>query len=127
MGFLSLHRMFLDFKSPGIRNQRSSANAWLGSWMGLALIAGLTGASTFVLMLCPCDRPAGSVNAIVLVSLASLFALLAVSVLYLRLRKDAAATAFISAFEAAALVALAVYAEMWAAFRVIQWLALHRR
>jgi hypothetical protein len=118
--------MLLDSESPRIRDPRSNFSAWLRSWIGLASIAGFVSASTFVLLLCPCDRPAGSVYSIFLVSLSGFFALAGASVLYVRLRKDKAATAFISAFEAVAVVAIAVYAELRVAFYVIQWLALHR-
>ena len=118
--------MLLDSESPGMRDPRSSSSAWLRSWMGLALIAGLISASTIFLLLCPCDRPAGSFYSVFLVSLSGFFALAAACVLYVRLRKDKAATAFISAFEAVAMAAIAVYAELRVALYVIQWLALHR-
>ena len=109
-----------------MRDPLSKSNASLRSWIGLAWISGLVSASTFVLLLCPCDRPAGSFYSIFLASLSGFFALAAAGVLYVRLRKDKAATAFISAFEAVAMVAIAVYAELRVALYVIQWLALHR-
>ena len=118
--------MLLDSESPGMRDQRFSSSAFLRSSMGLVSIAGLTSASTFVLLLCPCDRPAGSFYSVFLASLSGFFALAAAGALYIRLRKDKAATAFISAFEAVAVVAIAVYAELRVALYVIQWLALHR-
>jgi len=118
--------MLLDSESPGMRDPRRNFSAWLRSWIGLASIAGLIGASTFVLLLCPCDRPAGSFYSVFLASLSGFFALAATGVLFVRLRKDKAATAFISAFEAVAMVAIAVYAELRIALYVIQWLALHR-
>ena len=90
-----------------MRDPRRNFSAWLRSWIGLASIAGLIGASTFVLLLCPCDRPAGSFYSVFLASLSGFFALSAAGVLYARLRKDKAATAFISAFEAVAMVAIA--------------------
>lgn len=118
--------MLLDSELHGKRDPRSNSNASLRSWIGLASIAGLISASTFVLLLCPCDRPAGSIHSLFLASLSVFFALAAAAVLYVRLRRDKAATAFISAFEAVAMVAIAVYAELRIAFYVIQWLALHR-
>jgi hypothetical protein len=118
--------MLLDSQSPGMRDPRYDSSASLRSWIGLVSIAGLMSASTFVLLLCPCDRPAGSFYSLFLASLSGFFALAAACVLYVRLRKDKAATAFISAFEAAAMVAIAVYAELRVALYVIQWLALHR-
>jgi hypothetical protein len=119
--------MLLDSEPPGMRDPRSNSTASLRSWIGLASIAGLISASTFVLLLCPCDRPAGSFYSIFLASLSGFFALAAAGLLYVRLRKDKAATAFISAFEAVAMVAIAVYAELRVALYAIQWLALHRR
>ena len=119
-------RMNLDSESPGIRDPLSNSNASLRSWIGLASITGLVSASTFVLLLCPCDRPAGSFYSVFLVSLSSFFALAGAGVLYVRLRKDKAATALISAFEAVAVVTIAIYAELRVALYVIQWLALHR-
>jgi hypothetical protein len=118
--------MLLDSESPATRDPRSNFSAWLRSWIGLALIAAFVSASAFVLLLCPCDRPAGSVYSIFLVSLSGFFALAGACVLYVRLRKDKAATALISAFEAAAGIAIAIYLELRVAFFVIQWLALHR-
>ena len=118
--------MILDSNSPGMRGPLSKFSASLRSWIGLAAVGGLVSASTFVLLLCPCDRPAGSFYSVFLSSLSGFFALVAAGVLYVRLRKDKAATAFISAFEAVAMVAIAVYAELRAALYVIQWLALHR-
>jgi hypothetical protein len=118
--------MLLDSESPGMRDPRYDSSASLRSWIGLVSIAGLISASTFVLLLCPCDRPAGSFYSVFLVSLSGFFALAATGVLYGRLRKDKAATAFISAFEAVAMVAIAVYAELRVALYLIQWLALHR-
>jgi hypothetical protein len=118
--------MLLDSESSGRRDPRYNLRAWLRSWIGLASIAGLISASTIVLLLCPCDRPAGSFYSAFLASLSGFFALAAAGVLYVRLRKDKAATAFISAFEAVAMAAIAVYAELRVALYVIQWLALHR-
>jgi hypothetical protein len=118
--------MILDSESPGMRDPRSNSSASRRSWIELASIAALISASTFVLLLCPCDRPAGSLYSFFLASLSGLFALGAAGVLYVRLRKDKAATGFISAFEAVAIAAIAVYAQLRVAFYVIQWLALHR-
>jgi hypothetical protein len=118
--------MFLDSESPGMRDPRYGSSASLRSRVGLVSIAGLISASTFVLLLCPCDRPTGSIHSLFLTSLSGFFALAAAGALYVRLRKDKAATAFISAFEAVAMVAIAVYAELRVALYVIQWLALHR-
>ncbi len=118
--------MILDPESPGMRDPLSNTSGLLRSWIGLALIAALVSASTFVLLLCPCDRPAGSFYSIFLASLSVFFTLAGAGVLYVRLRKDKAATAFISAFKAVAVVAIAVYAELRTALYVIQWLALHR-
>lgn len=109
-----------------MRGPLSNSRASLRSWIGLASIAGLISASTFILLLCPCDRPAGSVYSVFLSSLSGLLALAAAALVYVRLRKDKAATAFISAFEALGIAAIAVYAELRAALYVIQWLALHR-
>jgi hypothetical protein len=52
--------MLLDSKTPAMSDPRSSSCAWLRSWIGPASIAGLVSVSTFILLLCPCDRPAGS-------------------------------------------------------------------
>ncbi len=109
-----------------MRGPLSNSRALLRSWIVPASIAGLVSASTFVLLLCPCDRPAGSFYSLFLVSLSGLLALAAAGLMYIRLCKDKAATAFISAFEALAMAAIAVYAELRAALYVIQWLALHR-
>src|ERR1700689_64484 len=102
--------MLLDSETPGMSGPRYNFSASLRSWIGLVWIAGLISASTFVLLLCPCDRPAGSFYSTFLASLSGFFALTAAGVLYVRLRKDKAATAFISAFEAVAKAAIAVYA-----------------
>ena len=118
--------MLPDSESPGMRDPRYNPSASLRSWIELASIAGLVSASTIVLLLCPCDRPAGSFYSVFLASLSGFFALAAAGLLYVRLRKDKAATAFISAFEAVAMVAIAVYAELRVALYVIQWLALYR-
>ncbi|MGA2340639.1 MAG: hypothetical protein ABSF75_12140 [Terracidiphilus sp.] len=118
--------MLLDSESSGMRDPRYSFSALLRSWIGLASIAGLISASTIALLLCPCDRPAGSFYSVFLASLSGFFALAAAGVLYVRLRKDKAATSFISGFEAIAMAAIAVYAELRVALYVIQWLALHR-
>jgi len=118
--------MLLDSESPGMRDPHYNSSASLRSWIELASIAGLVSASTIVLLLCPCDRPAGSLYSIFLASLSGFFALAAAGVIYVRLRKDKTATAFISAFEAVAVAAIAVYAELRVALYVIQWLALHR-
>jgi hypothetical protein len=118
--------MLLDSESPGMRDPRHTSGPALRSWIGLASIAGLISASTFVLLLCPCDRPTGSFFSLFLASLSGFFALAAAGVLYVRLRRDKAATAFISAFEAVAMAAIAVYAELRVALYIIQWLALHR-
>jgi hypothetical protein len=118
--------MLLDSETPGMRDPRYNSSASLRSWVGVMSIAGLISVSTFVLLLCPCDRPAGSFYSVFLVSLSVFFALGAAGVIYARLRKDKAATAFISAFDAVAMVAIAVYAELRVALYVIRWLALHR-
>jgi len=118
--------MLLDSESSGMRDQRNNSSAWLRCRVAVVLIAGLISASTSVLLLCPCDRPAGSFYSIFLVSLSGFFAFAAAGLVYVRLRKDKASTAFISAFEAIALVAIAVYVELRVALYVIEWLALHR-
>ena len=64
--------------------------ARLRPWLGLILIVAFISASTYVLLLCPCDRPTGTRYSIFLVSLSGLFALVAAAVLYLRLRKTLA-------------------------------------
>lgn len=118
--------MLLDSEPSGPLNPRPNGSALSRSWIELASIAALVSASTSVLLLCPCDRPAASLYSLFLASLSGLFALGAAGLVYVRLRRDKAATAFISAFEALAIAAVGVYAEMRAAFYVIQWLALHR-
>jgi hypothetical protein len=116
--------MLFDSLSPGMRDRRSGLSALLRSRIGLAVAGSLISASTFILLLCPCDRPAGSSYSIFLVSLSGLFGLAAAAIVYLRLRIDKGATQFISGFESVAIVAIAIYAEMRVAFYVIQWLAL---
>lgn len=64
--------------------------------------------------------------AISFVSLACLIALAAAVLLYRRFCKDPSATAFISAFKAAGIVALAVYAELRVAVVVVEWMARRR-
>lgn len=115
--------MFLDSESPGARGERSGLGTRLRLWLTYAAIAGLVSASTFILMLCPCDRPSGSFYALFLISLSGVFALAAASILYLCLRRDSGATVFISAFKATGITVLVVYAELRVAVLIVEWLA----
>jgi hypothetical protein len=115
--------MNFDSESPEVQEPRLSLGARPKPWISFVSAAVLVSASTFVLLLCPCDRPSGSWAAILLVALSGLFALAAALVLYLRLRKDPGATAFISAFKAAGIVALAVYAELRIGVLIVEWMA----
>jgi hypothetical protein len=118
--------MTLDPESSGTPEPTARISARMRRWIGLAAIVALVSASTFILLLCPCDRPGGSFYSIFLVSLAGIFALAAALVLYPRLRKAPGATAFISAFKSAGFAALAVYVELRIAVLVIEWMARYR-
>ncbi len=119
--------MFFDSESPGPRQQQPSFGTRLPErfklWLSYASIAALVSASTFILLLCPCDRPGGSAYSIFLISLSGLFVLGATAVLYLRLRRDSGATVFITAFKAAGIAVLAVYVELRIAVLLVEWLA----
>ena len=115
--------MPLDSEFPRTQEPFAHRGAQLRLWIGRAVIACLISASTFILLLCPCDRPAGSFYATFLVSLSGIFALAAAAVLYRDLRKDAGATGFISAFKAAGIVAIAVYLELRVAVVIVEWMA----
>jgi hypothetical protein len=115
--------MNLESESPRAQEPQFPPSGKLRPWISIAAIAALVSASAFILLLCPCDRPSGSWSGILLVSLSGLFALSAAAVLYQRMRKDPGATAFITAFKAAGIVVLAVYAELRVGVLIIEWMA----
>jgi hypothetical protein len=119
-------RMMLDSESPEAQETPSGICARLRPWLSRAVIFALISASTFILLLCPCDRPGGSAYAIFLVSLACLVALGAAFLIYRHLRQASDATVFISAFKALGIVSLAVYAELRVAVVMVEWLARSR-
>jgi len=106
----------MEYCKNGMSSKRRPGRTYAATF---ALIS----ASTFILLLCPCDRPGGSWSAIFLIALSGLFALAAALVLHLDLRRSSDRTAFLSAFEAAGIVALAVYAELRIGVAVIEWMA----
>jgi hypothetical protein len=93
-------------------------------WLSNAAIFTLTAASTALLMLCPCDRPGGSRDAVILVALAALFGLAAAALVYRRLESMTGITEFLRAVMALAIAGAAVYAEFVVANDVVVWLAL---
>lgn len=115
--------MFLDSESPEAKQPQFSPSARLRRWIGRAVIFALISASTFILLLCPCDRPGGSAYAIFLVSLACLVALAAAFLIYRHLRQASDATVFISTFKALGIASLAVYAQLRVAVVMVEWLA----
>jgi hypothetical protein len=115
--------MFIDSESPEARQQQPNFGARTRLWLSYALIGALISASTFILLLCPCDRPGGSAYSVFLISLSGLFALAAASILFLRLRTNSGATVFITAFKAAGIAVLAVYLELRAGVLIVEWLA----
>jgi hypothetical protein len=125
---MRLHAEPHDVPERMIFNQQTTATgARLRFWFTYASNAGLVSVSTCILLLCPCDRPGGTAYSIFLISLSGLFALAAAAILYLRLRQDSGATAFITAFKAAGVAALAVYLELRLAVLIVEWLARIRR
>jgi hypothetical protein len=84
----------------------------------------LISASTAAMMLCPCDSVGLRDHyAIFLAGLAALFGLAAALLIYRRMRHDSGITPFLKAVIAIAIAGFAIYAELYAAMRVVAWLA----
>lgn len=101
--------------------RRTGAAGWLLNHVAIFV---LISASTAAMMLCPCDSVGLRDHyAIFLVALAALFCLAAASLIYRRMRSDSGNTPFLRAVIAIAVAALAVYAELYVAMKVVAWLA----
>ncbi len=100
----------------------ASSRKW--RWISYALIFCLISASTYVMMLCPCDIVGIHDHyAISLVALAVLFGVGAAYLIYRLMRCDSGITAFLRAVIALVIAGVSVYAELFIAMEIVAWLA----
>jgi O-antigen/teichoic acid export membrane protein len=122
--------MFFDWQDPPAASEAppSRLRARTSVRLSYAAIIALISASTGVLMLCPCDSVGIRDHyAIFLVALSAFFGLAAAFLVYRRMQRDSGTTAFLKAIGAIAIVAFAVYAELFAAMEAVAWLARIKR
>jgi hypothetical protein len=92
--------------------------------LNLFAIFTLISASTAAMMLCPCDLVSIHDHySILLVAVAALFGIAAAWLIYRRMRRDSGTTAFLRACAAIAIVAVAVYAELFLTMQALAWMA----
>ncbi|HTX75460.1 MAG TPA: hypothetical protein VMD29_04565 [Terracidiphilus sp.] len=93
-------------------------------WLSYASIFCLISASTAAMMLCPCDIVGIHHHyAIFLVTLASLFGIVAAYLIYRHMKRDSGVTAFLRAAIALAIVGVSVYTELSVAMEIVAWMA----
>lgn len=93
-------------------------------WLSYAAIFCLTSASTYVMMLCPCDIVGMHHHyAISLVALAILFGSAAASLIYRRMKRDSGTTAFLRAVIALVIAGVSVYLELFVAMEIVARMA----
>lgn len=92
--------------------------------LNLLAIFLLISASTASMMLCPCDLVSVHDHfSILLVAVAALFGIAAAWLIYRRMQGDSGTTAFLRACAAIAIVAIAVYAELFLTMQALAWMA----
>jgi hypothetical protein len=92
--------------------------------LNLLAIFALTSASTASMMLCPCDLVSIHDHfSILLVAVAALFGIAAAWLIYRRMQRDSGTTPFLKACAAIAIVAIAVYAELFLTMQALAWMA----
>lgn len=116
------------FDSPNTANRNESLQprtlSRAKSFLSNAATVSFISAATAVMMLCPCDTVGIHDHyALSLVALAALFGAAAAFLIFLRLRRDSGITGFLRAVTAMVIAGLAIYAELFAAMKVVAWLA----
>ena len=92
--------------------------------LNLVAIFLLISASTASMMLCPCDLVSIHDHfSILLVAVAALFGIAAAWLIYRRMQRDSGTTPFLKACAAIAIVAIAVYAELFLTMQALAWMA----
>jgi membrane associated rhomboid family serine protease len=122
--------MFFDPQDPAATSGAPASRLTASTKIRLSYvaIAALISASTGALMLCPCDSVGIRDHyAIFLVALSALFGIAAAFLVYRRMKRDSAITAFLKAVSAIAIVVFAVYAELFVAMEAVAWLARIRK
>ncbi len=115
--------MLFDQPNPAQSN-RSRFMPGAGSLLNYVAIVALMSASTAVMMLCPCDSVGiRDPYAISLVALAVFFGLAAAFLIYRRMKQDSGITPFLRAVVAIAIAGFGVFVELFAAMRIVAWLA----